>query len=393
MLHQPGWRAGVQAARLVRMADGSTHPSGPVPGTTRPAGGGVTPDGLLLDCWYFAATSTQVRPGGQSRVMIAGEPVLVGRTQAGAPFALRDVCPHRGVPLSAGRQRETGGEATVECPYHGWRFGTSDGVCRLMPSLVDGQDFDPTRIRVRRYPVAERHGLVFVYLAADPRFDGTPPPVPEFGLRADRPKFVVSRVFKAHMDNAVVGLMDPAHVPFVHTQWWWRPPSAGLRAKEKAFEPREEGWAIRRHEPSGNSLGYRLLFGKGVTTEIVFRLPGYRWEVVENGSAQFFTLTLLTPLDATSTLITQASYWTGAPLLDVIKPLLIPGAREFLDQDGRFVDLQNEGLTHMRSMIWIDDIDVQAKWYHALKREWARASAEQRVFANPIQPTTLRWRS
>ncbi|MEM9917791.1 MAG: Rieske (2Fe-2S) protein, partial [Bacteroidota bacterium] len=29
---------------------------------------------------------------------------------------------------------EIQGETTLECPYHGWRFGT-DGVCRLMPSL------------------------------------------------------------------------------------------------------------------------------------------------------------------------------------------------------------------------------------------------------------------
>jgi phenylpropionate dioxygenase-like ring-hydroxylating dioxygenase large terminal subunit len=72
------------------------------------------------------------------------------------------------------------------------------------------------------------------------------------------------------MDNAVVGLMDPAHVPFVHNQWWWRPPSTGLRLKEKRFEPRERGWGIARHQPSGNSLAYRALFGGNVTTEIVF---------------------------------------------------------------------------------------------------------------------------
>jgi phenylpropionate dioxygenase-like ring-hydroxylating dioxygenase large terminal subunit len=361
------------------MADGNQILSPPVPGT---------------DCWYLARPSAEVRPGSQARVMIAGEPVLVGRTAGGAAFALRDVCPHRGVPLSAGRQMPgPDGSPSVQCPYHGWQFGTGDGVCRLMPSLLEDQPFDPARVKVRRYPVAEKHGLIFVFLASDPRFDGEPPPPPEFGLRADRPKFVVSRVFQAHMDNAVVGLMDPAHVPFVHTQWWWRPPSAGLRPKQKQFEPRGRGWAIARHAPSGNSLAYRMLFGPEVTTEIVFKLPGYRWEVIENGRAQFFTLTCLTPIDAASTRITQASYWTGAPLLDLIKPVLIPSAREFLDQDGRFVDLQNEGLPHMRAMLWIDDIDVQAKWYHALKKEWARCHAAGEPFCNPLKPATLRWRS
>ena len=84
------------------------------------------------------------------------------------------------------------------------------------------------------------------------------------------------------MDNAVVGLMDPAHVPYVHNQWWWRPPSTGRKLKEKRFVPRERGWAIERHAPASNSLAYRMLFGGDVTTEISFMLPGFRWEVVEN---------------------------------------------------------------------------------------------------------------
>jgi phenylpropionate dioxygenase-like ring-hydroxylating dioxygenase large terminal subunit len=249
-------------------------------------------------------------------------------------------------------------------------------------------------VKVRRFPHAERNGLVFIYISSDPRFDGTPDlPPPDFGIKADKPKFVVSRVFEAHMDNAVVGLMDPAHVPFVHNQWWWRPPSVGLKLKEKQFEPRLYGWAIARHAPSSNSLAYRLLFGEGVTTEIVFMVPGFRWEVVENDKSQFFTLTCLTPIDGNSTLITQVSYWTAAPLLDLIKPILIPAAREFLDQDGRMVDLQNKGLPFTKGMLWIDDIDVQAKWYNKLKREWAQSRAEGRPFSNPIRPQSLKWRS
>ena len=98
----------------------------------------ITSDGLLLDCWYFAATSAELKAGKQFRRMIVGEPILLGRTAKGEVLAIRDVCPHRAVPLSAGRQVETNGQATIECPYHGWRFG-GDGVCKLMPSLVSLQ--------------------------------------------------------------------------------------------------------------------------------------------------------------------------------------------------------------------------------------------------------------
>lgn len=349
---------------------------------------------LLRDLWYFAATSQELKRGKMFRREILGEPVVLGRDAEGRAFALRDICPHRAVPLSAGRIEATNGVQTVECPYHGWRFGTQDGVCKQIPSLVDGQPYEANRIRVRRFPTHEANGIVLVFVSADPRFDGDPSAPPEFGLGdLVEPKFVIYRIFAANMDNAVVGLMDPAHVPYVHNQWWWRPPSAGKKLKEKRFVPRERGWAIERHAPSGNSLAYRALFGGEVTTEICFMLPGFRWEVVDNPTSRLFTLTCLTPENENSTRITQVTYWKNAPLLDVMKPILIPAGREFLDQDGRMVDLQNTGLSYAPSMLWIDDIDVQAKWYLKLKREWTKSREEGREFANPIEPTTLKWMS
>lgn len=349
---------------------------------------------LLRDLWYFAATSKELARGAMFRREILGEPVLLGRDGEGRAFALRDICPHRAVPLSAGQLVTHNGVESVECPYHGWRFGTQDGVCKAIPSLVEGQPYEPSRIRVRHFPTHEAGGIVLVFVSSDARAPAEPSPPPVFGLGDfTDPKFVIHRIFAATMDNAVVGLMDPAHVPYVHNQWWWRPPSAGRKLKQKAFVPRERGWAIERHAPSGNSLAYRMLFGGEVTTEICFMLPGFRWEVVENPSSRLFTLTCLTPENETSTRITQVTYWKSAPLLDAMKPILIPAARKFLDQDGRMVDLQNTGLAYGPSMLWIDDIDVQAKWYLKLKKEWNASRAEGREFANPIEPTTLKWLS
>jgi hypothetical protein len=66
---------------------------------------------------------------------------------------------------------------------------------------------------------------------------------------------------------------------------------------------------------------------------------------------------------------------------------------KFLAQDGEMVDLQNKGMAHQKAMLWIDDIDVQAKWYQQLKREWTAARTEGREFTNPIQPRVLKWMS
>ncbi len=365
----------------------------PLIDTTATKQTGITPQGWLTDSWYLAAPSADLKPGKQSRLMVLGEPVVVGRTASGEPFALRDICPHRLVPLSAGRQVETDGEATLECPYHGWRFGT-DGVCKHMPSLTDDSPYDPAKVKIRRYPVHEANGAVYLFVSDKPRSDAVRDvPVPEFGALPDKPKFVIQTVFNAHMDDAVVGLMDPAHVPFVHNQWWWRPPSTGLKLKEKPFIPSDRGWAIDRHRPSSNSRLYKWVFGADVETEIHFQLPGFRWEIISNDKARLLTLTCLTPEGPKTTRVTQFTWWTGAPLLNLAIPIAKPMGRKFLGQDGAMVDLQNLGMAHQKAMMWIDDIDVQAKWYQRLKKEWAASRSENRPFVNPIKPVTLRWRS
>jgi phenylpropionate dioxygenase-like ring-hydroxylating dioxygenase large terminal subunit len=348
--------------------------------------------GFLYDIWYFAALSGDLKPGKLRRHEILGQPVLLGRDRAGAVYALRDICPHRAAPLSAGRLvRDDAGAEAVECPYHGWMFRT-DGVCAKIPALVEGQAMDVSRIRVRRYPVAESQGLVFIWMASGDGRDAEPDqPPPTFeGVVGGAPKLIDRMTFDAHIDHAVVGLMDPAHGPYVHQQWWWRSRAKQL-VKAKPFEPREAGFAMVRHAPSSNSRAYRLLGGKP-ETEIVFRLPGLRWEHVRVGARQVLSLTGLTPVNETTTRITQV-IWSDHPVFALLKPVIRLAARAFLRQDGDMVNLQNQGLRYDPALLWIDDADRQAKWYQALKREWAAARKAGRPFENPVKAEVLRWRS
>jgi phenylpropionate dioxygenase-like ring-hydroxylating dioxygenase large terminal subunit len=346
--------------------------------------------GFVRDIWYFAALSSDLKPGRLQRFEILGEPVLIGRTRAGEAYGLRDVCPHRAAPLSAGRLvADAGGGEVVECPYHGWRFRT-DGACAAIPSLVDDQALDVSRIRVRRYPVVESQGLVFVWMASDPRGEPDQPPPMFPGVVGGAPKLVDRMVFDVHIDHAVVGLMDPAHGPYVHQNWWWRS-AASQHEKAKAFEPREAGFAMVRHPPSKNSYAYRAL-GGAPATEIVFRLPGLRYEHIEVGARQVLSLTCLTPVSEGATRITQVM-WSDHPAFTLLRPFIASAARKFLRQDAAMVNLQNQGLAYDAPLMWIDDADRQAKWYQALKREWAAARREARAFVNPVEAAVLRWRS
>ncbi|HEV8028567.1 MAG TPA: Rieske (2Fe-2S) protein, partial [Stellaceae bacterium] len=113
----------------------------------------------LREMWYFALWGAALRRGRMLAKTILGEPLLLCRAADGEVFALRDICPHRGMPLSCGAF--DGGE--VECCYHGWRFDRN-GQCTAIPSLVPEQEFDIARIRVKRYAAVEVQGNIWVYL-------------------------------------------------------------------------------------------------------------------------------------------------------------------------------------------------------------------------------------
>ena len=57
-------------------------------------------------------------------------------------------------------------------------------MCAAIPSLVEGQDMDPAKIRVRAYPAREQDGLIWVYMAAEGQ--ETAAPANEPPKRADR---------------------------------------------------------------------------------------------------------------------------------------------------------------------------------------------------------------
>jgi len=191
---------------------------------------------FVQDIWYFAGLSGDVKTGALIRRVIAGEPITLGRKRDGTVFALRDICPHRAAPLSEGRIiSDARGNDAVECPYHGWKFGASDGVCQEIPALTADQQTDPNKIKVRHFPAREEGHLIWVYIAADKRFSGAPPiDPPAFPFANRKPIISDALTLNCHVDHAVIGLMDPAHGPYVHRQWWWRSEHS-IHEKAKAF--------------------------------------------------------------------------------------------------------------------------------------------------------------
>ena len=342
---------------------------------------------LLRDFWYVAAPSGDLRRGKTLPLTILGEQILFGRDRDGKAFALKDFCPHRGMPLRYG----SFDGCEIECCYHGWKFNTS-GQCTIVPSLADDKT-DIGKIRTGTYPCAEADGLIWVYMAESAKHQPTlPPPV----MPASVPGGFVhvdSALFPCHVDQAIIGLMDPSHGPYVHKSWWWRS-KRSMHLKTKHFAPRAFGFRMVSHKPSSNSRAYRILGGAGERkTEIAFQLPGLRTEHITVGKKTVLLLTALTPIDAHNTMLHQFMY-TDIGLMNLLRPLLFRFGKAFIRQDITVVKMQQEGLQpgHPPLML-LGDADAQALWYYRLKKEALAASAEARPFENPLKERTLSWRS
>lgn len=161
----------------------------------------------LRNCWYAAAWSTEVEGTTPLARKLLGEDVVIFRTEEGELVALHDRCPHRFAPLSMGKVK---GE-TIECPYHGLRFGT-DGACAYNPHYKAL----PKAAQVSAYPLLERYGTIWIWMGDKPADESELPA--DFAF-FDSPKFTAVRGY-LHVDGnyqlVVDNLLDLTHAPYLH---------------------------------------------------------------------------------------------------------------------------------------------------------------------------------
>ena len=113
--------------------------------------------------WYDIAAEAEVTPGAPAIARIEGREIGVMRDpRTNDLIAIRNRCPHSGAKLCLGsvEQRiegEPGGHyhlvdrTVVVCPWHGWEFDASTGVCP-----------EDANFRVAVYPVRVENGRVLV---------------------------------------------------------------------------------------------------------------------------------------------------------------------------------------------------------------------------------------
>jgi vanillate O-demethylase monooxygenase subunit len=160
----------------------------------------------LTPFWYPVAFASAITTAPFATVLL-DERVVVYRIADGSLVAAKDICCHRGVPISLGHVE---GDEIV-CAYHGLRYDPT-GRCVSIPAHPTGA-ISP-RLRLRTFPVAERYGLVWVRLV-----DDGPRELPELA-EWDDPAYIHvfpdSIAIAAAAGRQIEGFLDVSHFAFVH---------------------------------------------------------------------------------------------------------------------------------------------------------------------------------
>jgi vanillate O-demethylase monooxygenase subunit len=161
----------------------------------------------LQNAWYAAGWSHELKGAPLARTML-DQPLVIYRGAEGSLFALSDRCPHRFAPLSRGKIK---GDRIV-CGYHGLEFDGS-GKCVRNPH---GKGMIPAALGVRSYPIAERYGMIWVWMGVAAKADlallPSLPGLEDNGLSWIHGQLHVAANYQLVIDN----LLDLSHVEFMH---------------------------------------------------------------------------------------------------------------------------------------------------------------------------------
>jgi phenylpropionate dioxygenase-like ring-hydroxylating dioxygenase large terminal subunit len=194
--------------------------------------------------WYPACRSRDLTSRRPLAITLLDDPVVVWRDGSGVACALVDRCPHRNVPLSAGKVKGDGG--TLQCGYHGWCFDGA-GRCTAVPGLLQDESTASSSTRdVGSYATREQDGFVWIW---PDRGEAAPPPdrdpfaLPDFPDDGRSGEVVFAYDLDATMHAALENALDVPHTAFLH---------AGLFRGGDQRDIRAE----RRNVPDGIEVQY-----------------------------------------------------------------------------------------------------------------------------------------
>jgi len=116
---------------------------------------------FFWDSWVYAGRAEWItRPGEYFLRDVAGESIIITRSQDDVIHAFYNVCRHRGTRMCTASEGTFGG--AVQCPYHGWKYGL-DGRLLGAPHMSEA-GFQREEFGLHRVAAELWDGHLFLHL-------------------------------------------------------------------------------------------------------------------------------------------------------------------------------------------------------------------------------------
>ena len=162
---------------------------------------------LLKTCSAFyipIATSSSVTRVAKS-IHLEDSTVVVARNSTGHPIAFHDFCPHRGASFDKVILKDD----VVACPYHGFEFGTHDGI------LKSGVGVKPGCSSLKMIDCIDKNGLVWACVDGDDEIQ--PPPDLKQTSDPTYRKISGSVIIECPVEHLVSNVVCSLHPSYVHS--------------------------------------------------------------------------------------------------------------------------------------------------------------------------------
>ncbi|MBF7687357.1 aromatic ring-hydroxylating oxygenase subunit alpha [Acinetobacter rathckeae] len=164
---------------------------------------------ILAQHWYPVARIQDISTKPQ-QVTLLDVKLAAYQTESGEIHLVRDICPHRGVPLSKGWVE---GEEII-CPYHGLRYDGS-GKCTKIPAQPDLVKISD-RFTLSQFPVILKYGLVWTSLLNRDIEEANLPVLDTWECEGHQPILPPFVDIDGSSGRQLEGFIDVAHFAWVH---------------------------------------------------------------------------------------------------------------------------------------------------------------------------------
>jgi len=118
-------------------------------------------DKIFKELPLMLALSIEIpNKGDYKSLEVVGIPVLITRDKDSKVRAFRNVCSHRGAPLT---NEEIGNKSKFTCPYHGWTYSNEGELIGILENSKFGE-LDKSCNGLQILPCEEFGGMIFVTL-------------------------------------------------------------------------------------------------------------------------------------------------------------------------------------------------------------------------------------